>query len=191
MFNFFQKKLFNKYRDLFVETNLSKHSSLMGYGLKCGRGWNKIIKHMSHEMNYELTLWKKKNKPSKKQIILYIYHRSYAIFLKTIIKKFDSKKSLHRSRTILSDYHYTKSFSCSMPRFSQIRERFGSLHICMNGDITSNMIYIIRKYEKISQKTCESCGKESKLVKRNGYLTTVCDECEKRKNINFLVDFIS
>ena len=58
--------------------------------------------------------------------------------------------------------------------FEQIKQKFGSLRayysVC---DEEINVI--VDKYEEISERTCEICGKEGKL-NSNGWIECLCDE---------------
>jgi hypothetical protein len=72
-------------------------------------------------------------------------------------------------------------------RVVQIKEKFGSLryyyqeqnhpnHILSNKDY-DKINGIIFKYEKISAKTCEMCGRKGKIKSVNGWLACLCPKC--------------
>jgi len=67
----------------------------------------------------------------------------------------------------------------------QVKEKFGALRIYFNlikgTEIIRESIYeLIRKTERKSTYICEVCGKDGKCVNRNGWISTVCKEHEKR-----------
>lgn len=63
-------------------------------------------------------------------------------------------------------------------RFVQVKEKFGQLRIYTGGYTTETIDDLIWKAEKLSSETCENCGKPSKNTNRNGWMSTVCVECE-------------
>lgn len=62
----------------------------------------------------------------------------------------------------------------------QIKSKYGSLRWYDNGDKTGEVHDIITKYEHISARTCESCGKFPAPVIDNGWVTCLCEDCFKR-----------
>ena len=59
----------------------------------------------------------------------------------------------------------------------QIKEKFGGLRWYVNYSHES-IDLIIKKYEKLSYKTCQVCGKEGKCINKKGWIATVCTEHE-------------
>ncbi len=60
----------------------------------------------------------------------------------------------------------------------QIKEKFGGL--CWSGNYPDDSITsIIKKYEKLSYKTCEVCGKDGKLKTKGGWYDTLCKDHEQ------------
>jgi hypothetical protein len=65
-------------------------------------------------------------------------------------------------------------------RIVQIKEKVGSLRIYIN--MACQPAHdIINKYSKLSEKTCEFCGKEGQIKSHNGWLKAVCKSCEKEQ----------
>ncbi len=62
----------------------------------------------------------------------------------------------------------------------EVKEKWGTLrfYIGLGCDEVREMI---AKAEKLSAKTCETCGKEGSLRSRNGYLCTRCESCWKEE----------
>jgi hypothetical protein len=85
-------------------------------------------------------------------------------------------------RDALIDANYLNEF-----RFSQIKEKWGSLCVYHFG-APQEVVDIIRKYEKLSAKTCVQCGKPA--VKRTvGYVLPYCTDCaDKAAQYEDLVD---
>lgn len=61
---------------------------------------------------------------------------------------------------------------------AQIKEKFGSLRFYVDNS-TTEIYNIISKYEKLSETTCEVCGKTGKLQRGNtGWYSVRCDNCK-------------
>jgi hypothetical protein len=61
----------------------------------------------------------------------------------------------------------------------QIKEKFGGLRF-YTGPLTEVQHEIVRKYEDISEVTCEECGK-SGTTRGTHWISTLCDEHAKQK----------
>ena len=85
-------------------------------------------------------------------------------------------------RDALIEANYLDKF-----RFSQIKEKWGALRIYHFG-APQKVIDIIRKYEKLSARTCVQCGKPA--VKTTvGYILPYCTYCaDKMARYEDLVD---
>jgi len=64
-------------------------------------------------------------------------------------------------------------------RILQIKEKYGGLRFYIGSYIDEEQ-NIIDFYEEKSYHVCELCGKEGKLRIKNGWYTTVCDECKDK-----------
>jgi hypothetical protein len=66
---------------------------------------------------------------------------------------------------------------------AQIKEKFGGLRVYPNLyfdiKIASTINGLINNAEKESLFICELCGKEGKLINKNGWLMVRCEECKK------------
>lgn len=69
-------------------------------------------------------------------------------------------------------------------RIMDIKEKFGGLRFYVGFVPRESKIFeIINKYEDLSFKICEVCGKPAKTINDGGWLTTICDSCfSVRKN---------
>jgi len=61
------------------------------------------------------------------------------------------------------------------PQFTQIKEKYGTLRV-YGFNISDEQQAIIDKYERLSAKTCETCGAEGKLRVKGGWYYVTCDE---------------
>jgi hypothetical protein len=72
----------------------------------------------------------------------------------------------------------------------QIKEKFGTLRFyystIVNGEKINEVIFgiignTVDAAEKMSENTCEVCGKYGELRNKNGWLKTCCDKCAEEK----------
>ena len=64
----------------------------------------------------------------------------------------------------------------------QIKEKFGSLRVYYSHTEFNGVFFIdeiIAKYELLSKKTCEFCGKDASIINEKGWLRCVCKNCER------------
>ena len=69
--------------------------------------------------------------------------------------------------------------------FVQIKEKFGQLRVYIENvsdDICDLVELAVYKAEQCSGHICETCGSESKLKNKNGWLSTVCDNCKYKED---------
>lgn len=59
----------------------------------------------------------------------------------------------------------------------QIKEKYGKLRFYV-GNYIDGVMEIVNKYEALSTKTCEVCGKEGKLTGKR-WVRTLCEDCCK------------
>ena len=62
----------------------------------------------------------------------------------------------------------------------QIKEKYGTLRVYYASSI--NIRYIINKYEKLSETTCEECGQPGIMHDDNGWFFVRCSDCFEGKN---------
>jgi len=63
--------------------------------------------------------------------------------------------------------------------FEQIKEKFGTLRVYSYGS-TPEIDKIIDEAERLSETTCELCGKPGK-IRGSRWITVRCDECEEKR----------
>lgn len=63
----------------------------------------------------------------------------------------------------------------------QVKEKFGTLRFYVNreDDTFNRITNAIGMAEQASGQTCENCGKGGKLRQNFGYLSTLCNKCNK------------
>lgn len=62
----------------------------------------------------------------------------------------------------------------------QIKEKFGGLRFYTNA-APSSVHEVITKYENLSRKTCETCGKPGTMRRtESGWHYTSCNDCDKK-----------
>ena len=67
----------------------------------------------------------------------------------------------------------------------QIKEKFGLIRIYVNVDdpeMYPVVNKIISKWEEVSARTCELCGADGTIRKKNGWLQTSCDKCSDEQD---------
>ena len=89
----------------------------------------------------------------------------------------DLKKALAKG-----DRNIKKSF-----RIYEIKEKYGYLKITCNW-YTAPITDVLRKYEKLSRKTCIHCGHRAKWLSK-GYVLPYCNDC--MKVVKHSVKFVS
>ena len=69
-------------------------------------------------------------------------------------------------------------FSKDEPLVNQVKEKFGTLRFYVSS-ATDAMYDAIEKFEKLSEETCENCGKYGILREIRRWYFTRCDACFK------------
>lgn len=64
---------------------------------------------------------------------------------------------------------------------TQVKEKYGTLCFYLSY-MTDEISEIIARAEEQSEKTCEVCGEEGKLIKHQGWYQVRCEKCLKQQN---------
>lgn len=72
-----------------------------------------------------------------------------------------------------------KSSDNSFPIAVQVKEKFGSLRFYITSG-TDKMYSYINEAERLSIKTCEKCGKPSKIRDDRWYIKCLCGSCNEK-----------
>lgn len=70
-------------------------------------------------------------------------------------------------------------------RIMQIKEKYGSLTVYLQG-YSEEIDKVLRKYERLSRRTCVSCGKPATKISR-GWISPYCDDCIGNREYDNLV----
>ena len=78
---------------------------------------------------------------------------------------------------------YCKNTKLELPRFGQVKEKFGELRV-YSDNIDPKIDGMIFLAELQSMKTCENCGAQDESVKTagRGHIVTFCEECREKIN---------
>jgi hypothetical protein len=68
-------------------------------------------------------------------------------------------------------------------RIVQIKEKFGSLRIYTMGNSNEDIKNLISEMEEKCSYTCEKCGSKEGILRTNGWVRVICDECEEKQRI--------
>lgn len=74
--------------------------------------------------------------------------------------------------------NYCIAHNCDIPIATQVKEKFGGLRFYLGSihkDCFDNIYNMIDEAEKLSYKTCETCGKAG-ILRGGSWLQTLCDE---------------
>lgn len=79
-------------------------------------------------------------------------------------------------------YELSLQFTENSITFQCIRDKLGGMRCYVEYHLPGDEIFeieqIVRKYEKMSLKTCEECGKKGKVcVPKLSWFATLCNEC--------------
>lgn len=77
----------------------------------------------------------------------------------------------------INELYKSKGRNINDLNIEQVKEKYGELRFYV-GNYIDGVMEIIDKYEALSCKTCEVCGKEGKLTGKR-WVRTLCDECCK------------
>lgn len=144
----------------------------------CGDGWYDLISnmcmliqaHIDHTRNesarliwYNRCLNKAINLNSIDPLIKNYYRRD-SEFTRDLVRKDLDRKEFK-----------DQIHACVQVEFSQIKEKFGSLHIYYKGG-DYHTLGIVRMTESYSCNICEQCGNKGTVISKNGWLKTACEE---------------
>ena len=165
------EKLMDKYDYMFSLRNNKRYP--IGYGIACGPGWYAIIDELLSKMSEidtekEIQIHQIKEKFGGLRVHynpcefkLNFYERtlkSFFSFYNGIIRNLIMKFSILSKLRLYKCYiHYTP-------------KKIKLIHI------------EIIKAEKLSYKTCESCGKPGNKINIDKWITVICDKCLKLNN---------
>ena len=154
-----QQILFDAYPKIFAQKDLDKSKTLMCYGICCGDGWFNIIDVLCQQLQAYV------NEPLEN---LEIFERFY--------EQATQDKDIEEMKNWLSEIEKTKATLRPQIEAVQVKEKFGTLRFYINGytDATRSMISFA---EKMSSRTCDSCGAPADLS-TTGRWKVQCEKCK-------------
>lgn len=151
------KKIIEKYPLLFEGGDLQSPFSL--YGFECDIGWYHIIENACHIMYQDYLQSEQQYNYAQSRIEKFDTYVTNRRLYDTVTSKEDMIKELEISKS--SFYCKMQEALTSMPKVSQIKEKFGTLRFYIdNGNVTSNAITYYA--ELMSETACEVCGNTGK-----------------------------
>jgi hypothetical protein len=170
-----QKKLFDKYPDIFRHKNYPPSKSLICFGCECDDGWYNILDALCRSITNHV----------ESRISNAIYRHENNKFIDIFLgwkygwKTFRWWKYLwtlyedYKKRKELVNPDYYKVFAV------QVKEKFGGLRFYTSGndDIVEGMIYMA---EALSCMTCEVCGQPGVISSKGYWLKALCSTCQEK-----------
>lgn len=190
-----EKKLYADFPVLFQEHRLDMMQTCMCWGLECGDGWEPIIRNMCEVLNS-----KSRDVLEKKELFPYKY--KLEVWLHNKCRKIEKLLKLRHGKLYTAKFDRYVSFSGFGVKFSQIKEKFGTLRVHYDifdkyteeevKGVTKDSIEKARaRYsnyvngvtsfaEHLSSITCENDGNAGKLHTK-GWWRVLCEDCAKPK----------
>lgn len=198
-----QDKLYEDFSLLYGDRNKSMQVTCMCWGIETGDGWYDLIRELSEKLNKQIEKYAEDN-PNLRCYNCgcakdrHYASRSYNPGKCLHIRREPRKRYFRRSRhlpwyrrllnpfmTLLNWFHYMfnydltacycEGYDPSIPRASQVKEKFGTLRFYMTSELPG-MHEHIREAERQSAETCELCGAPGKVID-GGWITTRCEGC--------------
>lgn len=151
-----QKKLFEDFPLLYGDKDKSMRYTAMCWGIDTGPGWYELIYNLSAKL--------------EKLIEKYIDENPDLPCTWCGVKE-----SKHKNCHNPEDGKHEPSY----PKASQVKEKYGELRFYMTS-ATDEMYELIDEAEEKSRYICETCGAPGS-TRGTGWLTTLCDDCDKSK----------
>jgi len=180
-------KLVNTFPMLYKDRNASKQETAMCWGFTCGDGWFDIIWELSSKLEPLIHNFIEAN-PSlecstcgcKKSCHHGHLSNNPGKCLTIHVDPESEALPPGNYRACFCDKHTTVH-----PTAAQVKEKYGDLCFYMSL-YTDEIRSLIRAAVKLSQKTCESCGNPGEESFKNGWVSTLCEDCyEKSKDAKY------
>lgn len=180
-----EHKLIKRFPMIFADRYADMSQTCMCWGVTCGDGWYDILYlvclGIEEEYN-KLYPWYKR-----------IYHRLAFEFVPRW-NRFISKQPEWMMKTMywnqpdgIKTFFKAKRFYLHMPSWakaSQVKEKYGTLRFYLTFG-TDKMHDYAELAERLSENTCETCGKYGEL-RGNGWYYTACEEHTKEEHKKIL-----
>jgi hypothetical protein len=175
-----EKKLIEKYPKIFRQKDLPMTETCMCWGLDCGDGWYKIIDALCKCIQSKID----------GRIHMDEIMRKNNNFGRVFAGCHWGWKSLRWWRAFVDRYKEYRRLKIPFNEVDyvieavQVKEKFGGLRFYITGSVHSyddEVQGMVNLAETLSFMTCERCGNDAEL-KGDGWLYTLCDECEEKRN---------
>jgi hypothetical protein len=170
-----QKKLFEKYPDIFWQKDYPPSETLMCFGIECGDGWYHILNGLCQAITNHV-----KSRISDAQ-----FRHEYNEFKDIFLGWKRGWKKLTWWRCLLIHYkeYKQRKEEVNLHEYKvsavQVKEKFGGLRFYTSGndDMVEGMIHMA---EDLSYMTCEVCGQPGMMCNKGGWLKTLCPTCQEK-----------
>jgi hypothetical protein len=175
------KKLVDKYPEIFANRYKTPQESPMCWGFDCGDGWYNIIDKLCSSINSHI----KNVQDNNNWLIKELEYRELAAngdwnFLyeksETYSKWLENESNLKREKQQYLDplpkwYEGIKDIPTVV--VDQVKEKFGTLRFYYSGG-DDHISGLVRMAEAMSSCICEECGSSGR-IRGNGWVRTLCD----------------
>lgn len=188
-----QEKLYADFPELFQEKDLPMTKTCMCWGIECRNGWENIIRNACKVLKRDYAVARKKK--------AFPYQDEISVWFHNLCRKIEKRFKIKYNTLYTVKHRSYERFPGFSIRFSQIKEKFGTLRIYHNFEdnfkpedvdhLDPEDIKIAREraWGKIdgvlsiahllSEQTCESCGSPGKLL-TGGWWVTQCRACAEK-----------
>lgn len=191
-----EKKLYADFPDLFQEHSLDMYQSCMSWGIECGDGWEPIIRKTCE-------LLSRKRSAAVRKKNTYPYQDKLEIWFHNKCRKIEHLLHIPHGMLYKAKYNKYKKFSGFGVKFTQVKEKFGTLRIYHDvynlytpeevEDVSketlkieyeryAGYVYGVLEFaEELSEHTCEKDGRPG-VLNTKGWWKVSCEDCAKSKN---------
>jgi hypothetical protein len=188
-----QEKLYADFPELFKEKDLPMTQTCMCWGIECRNGWEPIIRNVCFSLRRDYALARQKK--------YFPYQDEITVWFHNLCRKIEKRFNIKYNTLYVVKHRSYERFPGFSIRFSQIKEKFGTLRIYHNfsdnfkpedvAHLDQEDIVIARERawgeisgvlsmaHLLSEQTCEDCGNPGKLL-TNGWWVAQCRTCAER-----------
>lgn len=160
----YERYLYKKYQPLYREHTLPMSQTCMCWGMECGDGWFNILNALSYSL-CEDWISAKYNYDQINGRVGELRSPNY--------KESNYNWRITEERILEAKERLNQEYA-KVPVAVQVKEKFGSLRFYIHGG-NDEQYALISFAERMSERTCEVCGKPGKINKI-GWLSCRCKE---------------
>jgi hypothetical protein len=189
-----QEKLYADFPELFKEKDLPATQTCMCWGIECRNGWEPIIRNVCKVFKARYAMARiKKAFPHQDEITVWFHN---------LCRKIERLFKIKSNTLYTVKHRRYERFAGFSIRFSQIKEKFGTLRIYYNFEDNFNpedvdhldpedikaqrerawgmVSGVLDMAHILSEQTCEDCGNPGKLL-TNGWWVAQCRACAEKR----------